>query len=85
LESAIKKGTIFYTYSEKRQMVVYRPFPLVPGVFENQFMSGEVSERTKKMARLFDAWFRSIDEEYLPTSRFSPTFVPKLTMALSRW
>jgi Na+-translocating ferredoxin:NAD+ oxidoreductase subunit B len=63
IESAIKKGTVFYTFSKKRQAVVYSPFPLVPGVFENQFMSGEVSDRTKKMARLFEDWFKSIDSD----------------------
>jgi NAD-dependent dihydropyrimidine dehydrogenase PreA subunit len=32
----------------------YKTIQLVPGIFELQFMKGEVNDRTKKLARLFD-------------------------------
>ncbi len=58
LEAMANRGLVF---SFKRNDVMfYTLMPLVPGIFEMQFMSGEVSERTKRLARLFDNYFSSI-------------------------
>jgi electron transport complex protein RnfB len=38
----------------------YKIIQLVPGIFELQFMKGEVTERAKELARLFDAYFHVI-------------------------
>jgi ferredoxin len=37
----------------------YKLIQLVPGIFELQFMKGEVTERAKELARLFDAYFHA--------------------------
>jgi hypothetical protein len=52
LENMANKGLVF-TY-EKGGIRYYRLMALAPGIYEYQFMSGEVSERTRKLARLFD-------------------------------
>lgn len=39
---------------------LYSPLPLLPGIFEFQFMKGEISQRTKKLARLFEDYFEAI-------------------------
>jgi Na+-translocating ferredoxin:NAD+ oxidoreductase subunit B len=51
LEAMARKGLIFsMKYEDKRYYVL---FPLVPGMMENQLITGAVDERTKKIARLF--------------------------------
>jgi electron transport complex protein RnfB len=52
LESMADKGLVFCL--EKAGAVLYRLMALAPGIYEYQFMAGEVSERAKKLARLFD-------------------------------
>lgn len=52
LESMADKGLVFAI--EKGGAMVYRLMALAPGIYEYQFMSGEVSERARKLARLFD-------------------------------
>ncbi len=52
LDSMANKGLVFHV--DKGGTIYYRLNALGPGIFEYQFMSGEVSERTKKLARLFE-------------------------------
>jgi len=52
LESMADKGLVFAL--QKGGPTLYRLMPLAPGIYEYQFMAGEVSERAKKLARLFD-------------------------------
>jgi ferredoxin len=52
VESMANKGLVFAI--EKGGAMHYRLMPLAPGIYEYQFMAGEVSERAKKLARLFD-------------------------------
>jgi electron transport complex protein RnfB len=52
LESMADKGLVFAI--EKGGALVYRLLALAPGIYEYQFMAGEVSERARKLARLFD-------------------------------
>ena len=52
LESMADKGLVFV--HEKGGVPFYRLMSLAPGIYEYQFMSGEVSERAKRLARLFD-------------------------------
>ena len=52
LESMADKGLVFSL--EKGGATLYRLMALAPGIYEYQFMAGEVSERAKKLARLFD-------------------------------
>lgn len=49
------KGLIIYTQKEGRR--VYGTLPLVPGIFEFQFLKGETGERDKKIAALFEDFF----------------------------
>ncbi len=55
LEALADKGIVFTTERDGRR--VYALMPIIPGVFEMQFMKGEVSERTERLARLFDDYF----------------------------
>ncbi len=52
LESMADKGLVYHRAQEGVDM--YSLFPLVPGIFELQFMKGEVSEKTRRLARLFE-------------------------------
>ena len=60
LEALADKGIAFAT--ERHGLRIYALMPIIPGIFEMQFMKGEVSERTKKLARLFDDYFSVADE-----------------------
>lgn len=55
LEKMADKGVVFTV--DRGDVRLYTLMPLVPGIFEMQFLSGEVSERTKRLARLFDDYF----------------------------
>ncbi len=52
LEGMADKGLVFVL--EKGGVTFYRLMSLAPGIYEYQFMSGEVSDRAKRLARLFD-------------------------------
>ncbi len=52
LESMADKGVVFCM--ERDGVRIYNLMALAPGTYEYQFMAGEVSERAKKLARLFD-------------------------------
>jgi len=53
LDEMADKGLIYASSrgAEKR----YKTIQLVPGIFELQFMKGEYNDRTRELARLFDA------------------------------
>jgi ferredoxin len=55
LESMANKGLLF-SYV-RHDVMHYDLLQLVPGMFEMQFMTGEVSERAKRLARLFEDYF----------------------------
>lgn len=55
LEKMADKGLI--TCRDKEKTRLYSAMPLVPGIFEFQFMKGGVSEQDKKLARLFEDYF----------------------------
>ncbi len=52
LENMANKGLVFA--HEKEGATLYRIMSLAPGIYEYQFMAGEVNERAKRLARLFD-------------------------------
>jgi ferredoxin len=75
LDTMADKGLIYC--SERKGDKWYKVIQLVPGVFELQFMKGEVSDRTKRLARLFDDYFRAAEragtgEEVVPFARVLP-------------
>lgn len=55
LDKMADKGLIYC--SERDGEKWYKTIQLVPGIFELQFMKGEYTERAKKLARVFDAYF----------------------------
>ena len=55
LETMADKGLVF-TY-ERGGVRHYSLMPLLPGVIEMQFLKGEVNDRTKKLAHLFQDYF----------------------------
>ncbi len=60
LETMADKGLVFSR--DRNGVRFYTLLILVPGIFEMQFMSGEVNDRTKKLARLFDDYFEAVTQ-----------------------
>jgi len=60
LERMADKGLV-YTF-DKNNVRYYSLLPLLPGVFEMQFLSGDVSERAVKLAHLFDDYFQALEK-----------------------
>ncbi|MBU2551175.1 MAG: 4Fe-4S dicluster domain-containing protein [Proteobacteria bacterium] len=58
LEGMADKGLVFV--SEKNGLKRYHLLALLPGIFEFQFMKGEVSDHFRKLARLFDDYFKAL-------------------------
>jgi ferredoxin len=59
LETMADKGLV-YTF-DKNDVRFYSLLPLLPGIFEMQFLSGDVSERAVKLAYLFEDYFKALD------------------------
>jgi len=55
LERMADKGLVFVR--DKGEKRYYNLLPLVPGIFEMQFMKGEVNPRKRKIAELFDKYY----------------------------
>jgi Pyruvate/2-oxoacid:ferredoxin oxidoreductase delta subunit len=72
LEGMADSGLI--TTREREGGRAYSAIPLVPGIFEFQLMKGGTSERDKKLARLFDDFFRVARE--LPPGEIKMPTVP---------
>ena len=61
LEAMAKKGLIFaMKFDEKRYYIL---FPLVPGMMENQILTGIVNDRTRKIAKLFEKYFVTLSKK----------------------
>jgi len=60
LETMADKGLVFT--HEKGGVRLYSLMVLLPGIFEMQFLKGEVSDRTKKLARLFEDYFSVVSQ-----------------------
>ncbi|MDY6856569.1 MAG: 4Fe-4S binding protein [Thermodesulfobacteriota bacterium] len=56
LDEMADKGIIYC--SQRGEEKWYKIIQVVPGIFEFQFMRGEVTERTRNLARLFDDYSR---------------------------
>ncbi|MBW1710472.1 MAG: 4Fe-4S binding protein, partial [Deltaproteobacteria bacterium] len=69
LNDMADKGLIYC--SQRGEEKRYKTIQLVPGIFELQFMKGEVTPRAKELAKLFDAYFHAPIEES-ETSREAP-------------
>ncbi len=57
LESMADKGLAYHRNQDG--VDYYSLFPLVPGIFELQFMKGEVSQRTRDLATLFEGMYHT--------------------------
>jgi Pyruvate/2-oxoacid:ferredoxin oxidoreductase delta subunit len=57
LESMANKGLAYHRNQE--EVDIYSLFPLVPGIFELQFMKGEVNEHTRKLAHIFEDMYET--------------------------
>ncbi|MFA5399465.1 MAG: 4Fe-4S dicluster domain-containing protein [Dehalococcoidia bacterium] len=60
LETMADKGLV-YTF-DKNSLRFYSLLPLLPGIFEMQFLSGDVSERAVRLAHLFEDYFQALDK-----------------------
>jgi len=70
LEALADKGIVFTV--ERDGVGIYTLMLLIPGIFEMQFMKGEVSERTRRLARLFDDYFVVASETLKKQVRVAP-------------
>jgi electron transport complex protein RnfB len=57
LDEMADKGLIYSSTRDGENW--YKLIQLVPGIFELQFMKGEVTDRAKELARLFDNYFHA--------------------------
>jgi electron transport complex protein RnfB len=57
LDRMADKGLVYHRRQDGEDR--YSLFPLLPGIFELQFMKGDVDDRTKKLAGLFDEMYHS--------------------------
>lgn len=71
LDRMADKGLIYC--SQRGESKWYKLIQVVPGIFELQFMRGEINPRTKELARLFDAYFKSVEKvgKKLPVTPFA--------------
>jgi len=58
LETMANKGLVFT--HEKGGVRFYNLMVLLPGIFEMQFLKGEVNDRARKLARLFEDYFNKL-------------------------
>lgn len=72
LESMANKGLVITR--QQGEVRNYSVMPLLPGIFEMQFMKGEVSDRTKKLARLFEDYFNVAPERAVANGASLPAF-----------
>jgi Na+-translocating ferredoxin:NAD+ oxidoreductase RNF subunit RnfB len=61
LDRMADKGVIYC--SQKDEAKWYKIIQVVPGIFELQFMRGEITPRTKELAKLFEAYFLTLEKE----------------------
>ena len=60
LETMIDKGLV--VSRDHGEVRIYSLMVLVPGIFEMQFMKGEVNDRARKLARLFEDYFNAANQ-----------------------
>ncbi|MBI4766582.1 MAG: 4Fe-4S binding protein [Deltaproteobacteria bacterium] len=63
LEALADKGIVFTR--DQGGVRVYSLMPLLPGIFELQFTTGVVNDRTRRLARLFDDYFRLFNDQVM--------------------
>ena len=78
LDIMANKGLIYSSKRDDKNW--YKTIQLVPGIFELQFMKGEVNDQAKELARLFDAYANSSTPN--PISKDLP--VEKLPVGFAR-
>jgi ferredoxin len=72
LETMADKGLV-YTL-DRNGVRHYVLLPLLPGIFEMQFLRGDVNERAVKLAHLFDAYFQAMETAFTESGATSIPF-----------
>lgn len=72
LESMADSGTVFYTDAGEKP--TYSLLPMLPGSWEIQLMKGTTDERSKKLAHLFEDYFKAVRDT--PSEGMKTTTVP---------
>jgi len=62
LNDLMDKGVVVGVPSRKSGIMVYRLLGPFPGLFEMQFMRGEIGDKQKKLSKLFDRLFDEMSE-----------------------
>ncbi|MBU2550678.1 MAG: hypothetical protein KKB20_19880, partial [Proteobacteria bacterium] len=70
LDEMTDKGLLYC--SERNGVKHYKIIQVVPGIFELQFMKGEVTPRTRELARHFDAYFHARQDDPAPAGAVTP-------------
>ena len=60
LERMADRGVVFT--SDRDNLRHYSLMPLLPGIFEMQFLSGSVDERAVRLAHLFEGYFHAVEK-----------------------
>ena len=72
LESMADDGTVFCIGPKDNRS--YSLLPLLPGSWEVQLMKGTMDEKSKKLSRMFEAYFKAVRDT--PSRGMSSTTVP---------
>ena len=72
LEDMANNGTVYY--SDAGEKPTYMILPLLPGSWEIQLMKGEMDEKSKRLAILFEEYFKAMGDS--PNKGMKTTAVP---------
>lgn len=64
LDDLIRNGVVVVFPSRSTGVMVYYLLGPIPGIFEHVFMAGKKTEKEKKLAKLFESYFKDIGDGY---------------------
>jgi ferredoxin len=82
LETMADKGLV-YTL-DRAGVRHYVLLPLLPGIFEMQFLRGDVNERAVRLAHLFDDYFHAMEKAYSTATESSIPFPMARVVAVEK-
>ncbi len=82
LEAMADKGLVYTLDRDGYRHYVL--LPLLPGIFEMQFLRGDVDERAIRLARLFDDYFHAIEAAYSASGGSSIPFPMARVVAVEK-
>jgi len=72
LERMADNGVVFA--SDRENVRYYSLMPLLPGIFEMQFLKGTIDERSVRLAHLFEGYYHAVEQMVIETDLKSIPF-----------